>query len=80
MALDAFARLESALSHEARFASDAAHELRTPVAVILAETLAITMQTLGLPNELMQMIPYVVPIVILTIWTARGRAKRAALK
>jgi heavy metal sensor kinase len=35
---DAFARLESAVEHEARFASDAAHELRTPVTVILAET------------------------------------------
>ena len=54
--------------------------LAATVVIAIAETLAITMQTLGLPNELMQMIPYVVPIVILTVWTARGRAKRAALK
>ncbi len=45
-----------------------------------AQALTRTSTSLGLPNELMQMIPYVVPIVILTIWTARGRAKRAALK
>lgn len=54
--------------------------LAATVVIAIAETLAITMQTLGLPNELMQMIPYVVPIVILTVWTARGRAKRALLK
>lgn len=35
---DAFARLESAVEHEANFTSDAAHELRTPVSVLLAET------------------------------------------
>lgn len=54
--------------------------LAATIVIAIAETLAITMQTLGLPNELMQMIPYVVPIIILTIWTARGRAKRAAQK
>lgn len=41
---DAFARLESAVEHEARFASDAAHELRTPVSVILAETQSVIEQ------------------------------------
>ncbi|CAN5581262.1 N/A [soil metagenome] len=35
---DAFSRLESAVEHEANFTSDAAHELRTPVSVLLAET------------------------------------------
>ena len=52
--------------------------LAATVVIAIAETAAITMQTFGLPNELMQMIPYVVPIIILTVWTARGRAKRAA--
>lgn len=46
--------------------------------IAIAETAAITMQSLGLPNELMQMIPYVVPIVVLTFWSAR-RLKRAKL-
>lgn len=35
---DAFSRLQSAIEYETRFTSDAAHELRTPVSVILAET------------------------------------------
>jgi heavy metal sensor kinase len=33
-----FARLESALAQQKQFASDAAHELRTPVSVILTQT------------------------------------------
>jgi heavy metal sensor kinase len=33
-----FARLEAAFAHQARFTSDASHELRTPVSVILAQT------------------------------------------
>jgi two-component system, OmpR family, sensor kinase len=33
-----FARLEGAFAHQARFTSDASHELRTPVAVILTQT------------------------------------------
>jgi heavy metal sensor kinase len=33
-----FARLESAFTQQARFTSDASHELRTPVAVILSQT------------------------------------------
>lgn len=41
----------------------------------IAETVAITMQTRGLPNELMQMIPYIVPAVMLTVYAARRQAK-----
>jgi len=33
-----FARLEAAFAHQARFTSDASHELRTPVSVILTQT------------------------------------------
>jgi two-component system, OmpR family, sensor kinase len=33
-----FARLESAFNHQARFTSDASHELRTPVTTILLQT------------------------------------------
>ncbi|HWI55812.1 MAG TPA: histidine kinase dimerization/phospho-acceptor domain-containing protein, partial [Bacillota bacterium] len=33
-----FARLEAAFTHQNRFTSDAAHELRTPVSVILTQT------------------------------------------
>lgn len=35
---DAFDRLDAAVAQQARFSSDAAHELRTPVSIILAET------------------------------------------
>ena len=35
---DTFARLDAAFTEQARFTSDAAHELRTPVSVILAQT------------------------------------------
>ncbi|MGC3988271.1 MAG: ATP-binding protein [Chthoniobacteraceae bacterium] len=35
---DTFARLEAVFAEQARFTSDAAHELRTPVSVILAQT------------------------------------------
>jgi ABC-type uncharacterized transport system permease subunit len=41
----------------------------------VAETTAITMQALGLPNELMQMIPYIVPVIVLTVYAARRQAK-----
>ena len=41
----------------------------------IAETVAITMQTKGLPSELMQMIPYIVPAVMLTVYAARRQAK-----
>jgi heavy metal sensor kinase len=33
-----FARLEAAFAHQTRFTSDASHELRTPVSVILSQT------------------------------------------
>jgi len=33
-----FARLEAAFSHQARFTSDASHELRTPISVVLTQT------------------------------------------
>ena len=35
---DTFARLDAAFAEQARFTSDAAHELRTPVSVILAQS------------------------------------------
>ncbi len=35
---DAFTRLDAAFEQQARFTSDAAHELRTPVSIILAQT------------------------------------------
>ncbi len=41
--------------------------------IAVAETVAITMQSLGLPNELMQTIPYIVPIVMLIAWSRRRR-------
>lgn len=52
--------------------------LAAALVIAIAQTLAITMQSLGLPNELMQMIPYVVPIIILTIWAGRKRRTIAA--
>lgn len=36
-----------------------------------AEAIAITLQSLGLPFELMQMIPYLVPVFVLTVHAAR---------
>lgn len=48
--------------------------------IALSETLAITMQSLGMPNELMQMIPYVVPVVVLTFWSSRRRALACKLQ
>ena len=45
--------------------------LAASAVIAVAETLAITMQSLGLPSELLQMIPYVVPIVVLTVWSSR---------
>lgn len=45
--------------------------LAVSMVIAVAETLAITMQSLGLPSELMQMIPYVVPVVVLTVWSSR---------
>jgi simple sugar transport system permease protein len=52
--------------------------LATVAVLGVAETTAITMQASGLPNELMQMIPYVVPVIILTIYAARRSAKPRA--
>jgi general nucleoside transport system permease protein len=63
-----------AIAIEVMGAGTAWGTLAAAVVVAIAETLAITMQSLGLPNELMQMIPYVVPIVVLTFWAARRRA------
>lgn len=52
--------------------------LTASLVIALAETVAITMQSLGLPSELMQMIPYLVPVVVLTVWTARQKKRRQA--
>lgn len=46
--------------------------------IAIAETAAITMQSLGLPSELMQMIPYLVPIIVLVVWTARKKKRSQA--
>ncbi len=45
-----------------------------------AESFAITLQSLGLPFELMQMIPYLVPVVVLTIHAARRQRRAKQLK
>ncbi|RRY07936.1 ABC transporter permease [Brucella anthropi] len=45
-----------------------------------AESIAITLQSLGLPFELMQMIPYLVPVVVLTIHAARRQRRAKQLK
>lgn len=45
-----------------------------------AESLAITLQSLGLPFELMQMIPYLVPVVVLTVHAARRQRRARQLK
>lgn len=45
------------------------------VVLAAAETIAISMQALGLPNELMQIIPYIVPVIVLTAYAARRQAK-----
>ncbi|KFL24964.1 ABC transporter permease [Devosia sp. 17-2-E-8] len=50
--------------------------LAASLILAVAETAAITMQSLGLPHELMQMIPYVVPIVVLTLYVSRRRARQ----
>ena len=50
--------------------------LAASLILAVAETAAITMQSLGLPHELMQMIPYVVPIVVLTVYVSRRRARQ----
>jgi heavy metal sensor kinase len=42
-----FARLEAAFSQQARFTSDAAHELRTPVSVILTQTQSVLTRDRG---------------------------------
>jgi simple sugar transport system permease protein len=63
-----------AIAVEVMGAASAWGTLAAAVVIAIAETLAITMQSLGLPNELMQMIPYVVPIVVLTFWASRRRA------
>ncbi len=47
--------------------------LAAAAVIAVAETVAITMQSLGLPNELMQTIPYIVPIVMLIAWSRRRR-------
>jgi simple sugar transport system permease protein len=63
-----------AIAIEVMGAGTAWGTLAAAVVIAIAETLAITMQSLGLPNELMQMIPYIVPIVVLTFWASRRRA------
>ena len=53
--------------------------LAASVVIAFAEAIAITMQSLGMPNELMQMIPYVIPVIVLTIWSGR-KLRLAKLK
>jgi len=52
---DMFSRLEEAFLHEARFSSDAAHELRTPVSVLLAQT-QLALESRGTPEEMRETI------------------------
>lgn len=46
--------------------------------IAFAEALTFTLQTLGLPSELLQTIPYVVPVVVLTLWSSRTLRRRGA--
>jgi simple sugar transport system permease protein len=54
--------------------------LAASLVLAAAESLAITLQSLGLPFELMQMIPYLVPVVVLTIHAARKQRRARQLK
>lgn len=53
--------------------------LAASLVLAFAEALAITLQSLGLPFELMQMIPYLVPVVVLTVHASR-KQRRNKLK
>lgn len=53
--------------------------LAASLVLALAEAIAITLQSLGLPFELMQMIPYLVPVFVLTIHASR-KMRRDRLK
>ncbi|MFC7067050.1 ABC transporter permease [Brucella rhizosphaerae] len=54
--------------------------LAASLVLAAAESLAITLQSLGLPFELMQMIPYLVPVVVLTVHAARRQRRAKQLK
>ena len=54
--------------------------LAASLVLAAAESLAITLQSLGLPFELMQMIPYLVPVVVLTVHAARRQRRARQLK
>lgn len=52
--------------------------LAASLVLAAAEGLSITLQSLGLPFELMQMIPYLVPVVVLTVHAARHQRRKLA--
>lgn len=51
--------------------------LITAIIIGLAEALSLRLQTLGLPSELLQAIPYIVPVIVLTLWSSRRKKRRA---
>lgn len=50
------------------------------VLLSFAEAIAVYMQRFGLPNELMQMIPYIVPVIVLAVYGNRKRQRTGSQK
>lgn len=50
----------------------------TALIIGLAEAMTLRLQTLSLPSELLQAIPYIVPVIVLTLWSARRKKRRAS--
>ncbi len=50
--------------------------LAAALLIAVSETFAISMQALGLPSELMQIVPYAVPVGVLALVASRRRTRR----